>query len=88
MEKYLEKQRQIDDLKSNLFEKGLLLSSRVKKLYNLNKINENQYKNADLILSLTTYNLGCCSKRYTITGLQKIAKRFEKYDSELLTLEK
>lgn len=31
MEKYLEKQRQIDDLKSNLFQKGLLLSSRVKK---------------------------------------------------------
>lgn len=88
MEQYLQKQGQIDELKRELFEKGLLLSERVKKLFDLQKITENQYKAADLILSLTTYNLGCYAKKYTITGLQKIAKRFEKYDNELLTLEK
>lgn len=88
METYYKKQEAIHNLQQNLYTYSLSLIKRLKELYNNKKISETQFKNADLILSLTSYNLGCCSKRYSLTGLKKIQDRFNKYNQELQTLEK
>lgn len=88
METYYQKQETIHTLQQNLYTYSLSLIKRLKDLYDNKKISETQFKNADLILSLTSYNLGCCSKRYSLTGLKKIQVRFDKYNQELQTLEK
>lgn len=86
METYYEKQKEIHNLQQNLYTYSLGLIKRLKELYDNKKITEAQFKHADLILSLTSYNLGCCAKRYTLTGLKKIQDRFKKYNQELQTL--
>lgn len=88
MESYYEKMNKIATLQKNLFNASLELIQKIKKLYDDKKISEKQFQSADLILSLTSYNLGCCSKKYTLGGLQKIQDKFKKYDEEINALDK
>ena len=88
MESYYEKLKEIDTLKQSLYMQSLNLMERLKKLFESKKITEPAYKSGDLILSMASYNLGLCSKRYTLTGLKKIQKRFNNYDNELKAIEK